>query len=131
MKWMIIRHQDESSSDICREIEAYAKHNRGLEFPVTINGISYGNDTIERALMASGQYYTHLFHKNCRSHLIPISDALTEMDEIDETMMHDSALAHNENMKLRKDDGISEASKLNYFINKMKDRAIQIWKRIF
>lgn len=131
MKYHIIRIVDERSSDICKAIEEKAIKEGGLEFPFSIGKYTYGLDTLERGLKTEGSYYTHLFHENCRSVIVPVSSNSkfavpgTDMDDLDRMMLTDGALAENAAMELIASNEVSpEATKgflRSRFMTKVKN----------
>jgi hypothetical protein len=90
MKFLVLRQRDERSSNLCQRIEQIAYSNGGLEFPFTLDGMLYSKeDAVEHVERMDSSYYTHLFHENCRCHLIPVSEensvSYDGIDEVDES----------------------------------------------
>lgn len=137
MKYMIIRLKDERSSDICAEIEDKAIREGGLSFPFTINGRRYDSDVLEKGLMSTGAYYTHLFHENCRSSIVPIGEAANvvmpgkQLDEIDRTMLVDGAMAESATMQMAESGEVSSKGVLAFVSQKVKLRVKQIMNFVF
>ena len=126
MKYMIVRIEDERSSDICKEIETKAQREGGLTFPFSIGPHRYGTETIEKAMRSTGDYHTHLFHENCRSHLVPVSEESNllypgkELDDVDKAMLTDGALAESAGMKMAASGDVSEEGVFSFFREKFK-----------
>lgn len=91
MKYLVIRKRDERSSELCERIEQIAYASGGLRFPFRIDGYTYDEEVaIEHILSnSSSNYYTNLFHSNCRCHLVPVSEensvSYDGVDEVDES----------------------------------------------
>lgn len=126
MKYMIIRIDDERSSDLCKEIEEKALNEGGLEFPFTIGKYTYESDTIEKAMRATGDYYTHVFHGNCRSNLVPVSENSNLMypgkrlDDIDRTMLTDGALSESATANMVESGEVSNVGLVTFLKEKFK-----------
>jgi len=81
MKYLVLRINDERSSEICKEIEERAIVNGGLEFPFRHNGQYYEESDAINNLGKESTVRTGLFHPNCRCHLIPFSEENTAGNE--------------------------------------------------
>lgn len=77
MRFMVLRQQDERSSEVCKRIELTAMRRGGITFPFVHEGYTYSLEDAEENLGKTGDYYTGMFHTNCRCHLVPISDENT------------------------------------------------------
>lgn len=93
--YMVLRYDDERSSELCRQIENMADQQGGIVFD--------DPSAVKRGFSSS--YRTGLFHRNCRCRLIPKPKALPDqLDELDELMAtEDSSLANNEISRLREE----------------------------
>lgn len=137
MKYMIIRLKDERSSDICAEIEEKAIREGGLSFPFTLNGRRYDSDTLEKGLSSAGEYYTHLFHENCRSNLVPLGESANvvmpgkQLDEIDRTMLVDGAMAESATLQMAESGEVSAKSVISFVSQKVKLKIKQVMNFVF
>lgn len=126
MKYMIIRIDDESSSDICKAIEEKAERDGGLSFPFSIGKFRYDENTLEKGMRTTGEYYTHLFHDNCRSHIVPVSEESNLMypgktlDETDKAMLTEGALAESAASKMAASEEVSQEGVISFFREKFK-----------
>jgi len=92
ISYLVLRMNDERSSNICKEIEAMSRTNGGI----VIRG---GSVSEESALSMgfSSSYHTGLFHENCRCRLIIKPTAMSGLiDELDFSMASGtSAMSYN------------------------------------
>ena len=120
---MVLRVNDERSSDICKSIEEYALEEGGLEFPFTFNGNYYDSNTLNAGLETYGEMYTKVFHENCRCSLVPISDETVwkhrPPDVLDMHMMIDSAIADANLYEVGIQDSVSQATLERYSSNRV------------
>lgn len=137
MKFMIVRIDDERSSEICKSIEEYAQNEGGLEFPFTLGKHAYDKTTLEKAMQATGNYYTHVFHENCRSHLVPISENSSllfpgkTLDEVDKMMLTQGALSEVATANLVESEEVSSPNLMVFLQNKFKIKAKQFLSFVF
>lgn len=126
MKYMIIRIEDERSSDICKSIEEKAEREGGLTFPFSIGKYRYDNEVLEKGMMSTGDYYTNLFHENCRSHIVPVSEESNlmypgkKLDDTDKAMLTDGALSESAGLKMAASEEVSQEGVLSFFRGKFK-----------
>jgi len=114
MKFMVLRQQDERSSEFCKEIEKTAMRRGGITFPFIHKGYTYDVEDAEQNLIKVDKYYTNLFHSNCRCHLTPISDENTVgkagiFDDVDADYINQGTAGYIGRLKLAsKNPGIIE-----------------------
>lgn len=111
---MVLRINDERSSELCKKIESYAIKSGGLEFPFTVDDYTFNESDLDRGLTNSYHkqgFKTEVFHNNCRCSLVPISDTMSKsikynqrFDDIDRMMSIDSALSYVAETKLSKEN---------------------------
>lgn len=91
--YLVLRYDDERSSDLCRQIENMADQQGGI--------IVDDPSVLSRGFSSS--YRTGLFHRNCRCRLIPKPKSLSDkIDALDELMAtQDTSLSNNEISRLR------------------------------
>lgn len=99
ISYLVLRMDDEKSSNLCKEIERMSKSNGGI----VIRGASITADDA-LALGFSGGYHTNLFHDNCRCRLIIKPKAMYgAVDELDFMMAAGpSALSYTQQSRARK-----------------------------
>jgi hypothetical protein len=96
LAYLVVRVDDERSSDLCKEIERMSRTNGGIVFR---NGES---EALSRGM--GGGTHTHLFHDNCRCRLVLKPQAMYgAIDELDFSMaVGPSALNHTQQMRAQK-----------------------------
>ncbi len=121
IRYMVIRIEDERSSDICKAIEAYALSRGGLRFPFSFGGYYYDSNTLNRGLTTYGETYTHVFHEHCRCSLVPMTEEAVwkhkQPDSLDVMMMIDSAVSPAAEDLVR--DQVTETSARKFKENKI------------
>lgn len=134
MKYMIIRIDDERSSDICKAIEAKAIEEGGLEFPFTIGKYRYDHDTLEHAFKNANNYYTNTFHVNCRSTVVPISEEAglvypgKQLDDLDKVMLTEGALAESATIKMAASGEVSDDALRSFSNSRMMSKMKNLWQ---
>lgn len=94
LKFLVVRYQDERSSDLCKEIEAMSFSQGGI--------VIRDKGAISRGL--SNEYYTNLFHSNCRCRLVLKPDAFDDsIDAMDFEMAAGNSIFRE--MQARKSRG--------------------------
>lgn len=93
LAYLVVRVDDERSSDLCKEIERMSRTNGGIVFR------SGESEALSRGM--GGGTHTHLFHDNCRCRLIIKPQAMYgAIDELD-FMMAAGTSALNYTQQLR------------------------------
>lgn len=89
--FLVVRYQDERSSELCKEIEAMSFSSGGI----VINSQA----AISRGL--SSEYHTHLFHSNCRCRLVLKPKATPDVTSSEDFILatQDSSLAVTEQQR--------------------------------
>lgn len=123
MRYMVLRVDDERSSDICKTLEAYAMENGGLEFPFSYNGKYYDSNTLNAGLETYGEIHTKVFHENCRCSLVPISSDTVwkhrPPDYLDMEMMISSAVADANLSQVEVEDNVDREVLNRYSSNRI------------
>jgi hypothetical protein len=96
ISFLVVRIDDERSSDLCKKIERMSLSNGGIVFR------GDGGAAIEAGF--SSAYHTGLFHENCRCRLIVKPRSLQdELDVLDfEMAANSSVLSYNEQYRAEK-----------------------------
>jgi hypothetical protein len=123
MKYMVLRIDDERSSELCKAIEAYAMEEGGLEFPFSFEGNYYDSNTLNAGLETYGEYHTKVFHENCRCSLVPISNETIwkhrPPDYLDMHMMIDSAIAEANLVQVHEEEAVDQSLLDRYSSNRI------------